>query len=219
MLAPTAWGRVTSGTVTPHLKKAIGMAYVPVELAARDTELSIDVRGRRLRARGRADAVLQAFAPRVCAVERRRLLSGPAGRQAEPRVTIDGRGEMYPQELKYTKDHEWIRIEDRRGRVGVTHYAQEQLGDVVYVELPEVGSSFRRGEQFGSIESVKAVSDLYCPVDGTVVEVNAALADTPEAVNQDPHATWMIVLELDNPADAGALLDAAAYGELVGGAG
>ena len=126
---------------------------------------------------------------------------------------------MYPQELKYTKDHEWIRIEDGRGRVGVTHYAQEQLGDVVYVELPEVGSSFRQGEQFGSIESVKAVSDLYCPVDGTVVEVNTTLADTPEAVNQDPHATWMIVLELDDPGDAGALLDAAAYGELVGGAG
>ena len=126
---------------------------------------------------------------------------------------------MYPQELKYTKDHEWIRIEEGRGRVGVTHYAQEQLGDVVYVELPAAGRSFEQGEQFGSIESVKAVSDLYCPVGGTVVEVNAALADTPEAVNQDPHAAWMIVLELDDPDDAGGLLDAAAYGKLVGGAG
>ena len=126
---------------------------------------------------------------------------------------------MYPQELKYTRDHEWIRVENGRGRVGVTHYAQEQLGDVVFVELPQVGSSFKKGEQFGSIESVKAVSDLYCPVAGTVVEVNAALTDTPEAVNRDPHVTWMIVLELDNPDDAGALLDAAAYGELVGGAG
>ena len=126
---------------------------------------------------------------------------------------------MYPQELKYTKDHEWIRVADGRGRVGVTDYAQEQLGDVVYVELPEVGRSFRQGEQFGSIESVKAVSDLYCPVAGTVVEVNQALADKPETVNQDPHAAWMIVLALDNPDDVGALLDAAAYGELVGGAG
>ena len=126
---------------------------------------------------------------------------------------------MYPQELKYTKDHEWIRIEEGRGRVGVTHYAQEQLGDVVYVELPETGRSFKQGEQFGSIESVKAVSDLYCPVGGTVVEINAALADTPEAVNQDPHAAWMIVLQLDDPGDPGGLLDAAAYGELVGGAG
>ena len=126
---------------------------------------------------------------------------------------------MYPQDLKYTKDHEWVRVEDGRGRVGVTHYAQEQLGDVVYVELPEAGRSFKQGEQFGSIESVKAVSDLYCPVAGTVVEVNAALADAPETVNQDPHAAWMIVLELDDPADAGGLLDAAAYGALVGGAG
>lgn len=126
---------------------------------------------------------------------------------------------MYPRDLKYTKDHEWVRVEGGRGRVGVTHYAQEQLGDVVYVELPEAGRSFKRGEQFGSIESVKAVSDLYCPVGGTVVEVNAALADAPETVNRDPHAAWMIVLELDDPADAGALLDAAAYGELVGGAG
>lgn len=125
---------------------------------------------------------------------------------------------MYPRDLKYTKDHEWVRVEGGRGRVGVTHYAQEQLGDVVYVELPETGRSFKRGEQFGSIESVKAVSDLYCPVGGTVVEVNAVLADAPETVNRDPHAAWMIVLELDDPADAGDLLDAAAYGELVGGA-
>ena len=126
---------------------------------------------------------------------------------------------MYPRELKYTKDHEWIRVEDGRGRVGVTDHAQEQLGDVVYVELPEVGRAFRQGEQFGSIESVKAVSDLYCPVGGTVVEVNRDLADRPEAVNQDPHAAWMIVLALDDPGDVDALLDAAAYGALVGEAG
>ncbi len=126
---------------------------------------------------------------------------------------------MYPEELKYTKDHEWIRVADGRGHVGVTDYAQEQLGDVVYVELPEVGRSFRQGEQFGSIESVKAVSDLYCPVGGTVVDVNRTLADSPETVNRDPHAAWMIVLALDDPDDAGMLLDAAAYGELVGGAG
>ena len=126
---------------------------------------------------------------------------------------------MYPQELKYTKDHEWIRLEDGRGRVGITQYAQEQLGDVVYVELPETGRSFQQGEQFGSIESVKAVSDLYCPVSGTVVDVNRTLADTPEAVNQDPHSTWLIVLKPDDPGDVGALLDAAAYAELVDGAG
>ena len=126
---------------------------------------------------------------------------------------------MYPEELKYTKDHEWVRIDGGRCHVGVTDYAQEQLGDVVYVELPEVGSSFGQGDQFGSIESVKAVSDLYCPVGGTVVDVNRMLTDKPEAVNRDPYATWMIVLAPDDPGDVGALLDAAAYGELVGGAG
>lgn len=126
---------------------------------------------------------------------------------------------MVPQELHYTNDHEWVRVEGDRGRVGVTDYAQEQLGDVVYVELPEVGRRFGRGEQFGSIESVKAVSDLYCPLSGTVVEVNGSLADSPEAINEDPHAAWMIVLALDDPGEAGTLLDAAAYGALVGGAG
>ena len=126
---------------------------------------------------------------------------------------------MYPRELQYTNDHEWIRVEGGRGRVGVTDYAQEQLGDVVYVELPEVGRALKQGEQFGSIESVKAVSDLYCPVSGTVVDVNRVLAEQPEAVNRDPHATWMIVLALDDPDEVGTLLDAAAYGALVGGAG
>ena len=126
---------------------------------------------------------------------------------------------MYPQELKYTRDHEWIRVEGGRGHVGVTDYAHGQLGDVVYVEQPEIGRSFRQGEQFGSIESVKAVSDLFCPAGGTVVDVNRTLADGPEAVNRDPHATWMIVLALDDPGDVDRLLDAAAYREFVGGAG
>ena len=128
-------------------------------------------------------------------------------------------GYEYPEGLLYDPEHWWIRVEGDRGRVGVTHYAQEQLGDVVYVELPEVGRALKKGEQFGSIESVKAVSDLYCPVSGTVVDVNRSLADQPEAVNRDPHAAWMIVLALDDPGEAGALLDAAAYGALVGGAG
>ena len=123
---------------------------------------------------------------------------------------------MYPSELKYTKDHEWIRITGKTGRVGVTDYAQEHLGDVVYVELPAVGTSLRRGDQFGSIESVKAVSDLYAPVSGEVVEVNTAVVDHPEAVNRNPHEAWMIVIALDDPDEADALLDAAGYGDLVG---
>ena len=123
---------------------------------------------------------------------------------------------MYPQGYRYTKDHEWIAVEGDRGRVGVTDYAQKQLGDVVFVELPEVGRTLAVGEQFGTVESVKAVSELYSPVAGEVVEVNAPLADKPETINQDPHgAAWMIVIKLKDPAAAGELLDAAAYQALV----
>ena len=121
----------------------------------------------------------------------------------------------YPAGLKYTKDHEWIELSNDRGKVGITDYAQQQLGDVVYVELPEVGAKLKQGQSFGTIESVKAVSELYSPVTGEVVEVNAALKDKPEAVNADPHATWMIAIKLTNPGEAGALLDATQYQALV----
>ena len=121
----------------------------------------------------------------------------------------------YPTELKYTKDHEWLRLSEGAGQVGITDYAQEQLGDVVYVELPEVGRVFAQGEQFGSVESVKAVSDLYCPVSGEVVEVNSALDTQPELVNKDPHENWMIVVELSKPDELVSLIDADAYGELI----
>jgi len=123
---------------------------------------------------------------------------------------------MYPQDFRYTNDHEWIHSEGDRGRVGITDYAQKQLGDVVFLELPEVGRSLKAGEQFGTVESVKAVSELYSPVAGEVVEVNAALAAKPEAINKDPHgAAWMIVLKIADPAGLAALLDAAAYEALV----
>lgn len=122
---------------------------------------------------------------------------------------------MYPTDRLYTKDHEWVAVSGTTARVGITHYAQAQLGDVVYVELPEVGQRFESGAQFGSIESVKAVSDLYCPLAGRVTEVNTALASAPEAVNADPHGAWMLALELTDPAAAAGLLDAAAYAELV----
>ena len=122
---------------------------------------------------------------------------------------------MYPADLKYSKDHEWISVTDDIGRVGITDYAQQQLGDVVYVELPEAGRIFKQGEQFGSIESVKAVSDLFCPVSGEVVEVNAALSDAPESVNQHAHDAWMIAIKLSNPDELAGLLDADAYSELV----
>jgi glycine cleavage system H protein len=121
----------------------------------------------------------------------------------------------YPTKYRYTKDHEWLDVEGDRGRVGITDYAQRQLGDVVYLELPEVGKPVTAGQSFGTIESVKAVSELYAPVSGEVVEVNAPLKQKPEDVNADPHGSWMIVIRLSRPAEADALLDAAQYEALV----
>jgi glycine cleavage system H protein len=120
----------------------------------------------------------------------------------------------YPTDLKYTKDHEWVRVSGDQARVGITDYAQKQLGDVVYLELPEVGRSFSKGDVFGTIESVKAVSELYAPVSGEVVEVNSDLSQRPEAVNSDPHGAWMIVLKLASGGDTTDLLDANAYTDL-----
>ena len=121
----------------------------------------------------------------------------------------------YPPHLKYTKDHEWVEIAGDRATVGITDYAQQQLGDVVYIELPEVGAKLKQGQSFGTIESVKAVSELYAPVSGEVVEVNAALKDKPETVNADPHGSWMIALKLTNPSESGGLLDSAQYQDLL----
>lgn len=121
----------------------------------------------------------------------------------------------YPAGLKYTRDHEWIDLAGDRGRVGITDYAQRQLGDVVYVDLPEVGAKLKAGQSFGTIESVKAVSELYSPVSGEVVEVNAVLKEKPETVNSDPHGSWMIVLRLTSPGETGSLLDATQYQDLV----
>jgi len=121
----------------------------------------------------------------------------------------------YPAGFKYTKDHEWIEVAGDRGKVGITDYAQQQLGDVVYLELPDVGAKLKAGQSFGTIESVKAVSELYSPVTGEVVDVNSSLKDKPETVNKDPHASWMIVVRLANPGEAGALLDATQYQDLV----
>ena len=122
---------------------------------------------------------------------------------------------MYPSDRQYTKEHEWVSVSGKTARVGITDYAQQQLGDVVFVELPEVGRSFTQGAQFGSIESVKAVSDLYCPMGGTVVEVNTTLVDRPETVNADPHGAWIIAVELTNPDQTAGLIDATAYAQLV----
>jgi len=122
---------------------------------------------------------------------------------------------MYPNELKYTKDHEWVRVDGAEATVGITDFAQKQLGDVVFVELPEIGRKVKQGEVFGTIESVKAVSELFSPVSGQVVAVNTNLANHPETVNATPHETWMIRLKPDSASEADALLDAAAYSALV----
>jgi glycine cleavage system H protein len=121
---------------------------------------------------------------------------------------------MYPSDLKYTKEHEWIRIEGNEAHVGITDYAQKQLGDVVYLELPDVGRTVKKGDVFGTIESVKAVSELYSPVSGEVTEVNTRLAEKPEAVNTDPHGSWMIVVKVGDSGETSDLLDSAQYGEL-----
>ncbi|MDE3155894.1 MAG: glycine cleavage system protein GcvH [Acidobacteriota bacterium] len=118
-----------------------------------------------------------------------------------------------PASYRYTKDHEWI--DTATGRVGITDYAQQQLGDVVFVDLPEVGAKVTQGQSFGTIESVKAVSELFAPVSGEVSAVNASLKDKPEVVNSEPHTTWMIAIKMSNPGEAAGLLDAAQYAELV----
>lgn len=123
---------------------------------------------------------------------------------------------MYPQQYRYSKDHEWILVEGEIGRVGITDYAQKALGDVVFLELPEVGRTLTAGEQFGTVESVKAVSELYSPVTGEVVKVNADLVGKPEVINKDPHgAAWMIEIRITDATSAASLLDAAAYQALV----
>jgi glycine cleavage system H protein len=119
---------------------------------------------------------------------------------------------MYPSDYRYTKEHEWIKVASDTGTIGITDYAQHELGDVVFVELPAVGAKITAGQVFGTVESVKAVSEIFAPVSGVVTEANAALSSTPETVNNDPHgAGWLIKVKLANPADVSGLMDAAAY--------
>ncbi len=122
-----------------------------------------------------------------------------------------------PKELKYTEDHEWVRVTGKTAVVGITDYAQGELGDIVFIELPQVGSEVAQGASFGTIEAVKTVSDLFAPVGGKVIEVNAALADKPEQVNKSPYVDgWMIKLEVADPAEVAKLMDADAYRGHVG---
>jgi glycine cleavage system H protein len=121
----------------------------------------------------------------------------------------------YPKDYKYTKEHEWIQVNGNTGAVGITNHAQEALGDIVFVELPKVGAALQQGKSFGTVESVKAVSELYAPASGKVTAVNEALNQTPENVNKDAHAAWMIKIELSNPSEVNALLSADDYEKYV----
>jgi glycine cleavage system H protein len=121
----------------------------------------------------------------------------------------------YPTDYKYTKEHEWIKADGNNATIGITHHAQESLGDIVFVDLPKVGSEITSGKPFGSVESVKAVSDLYAPVSGTVTELNADLATAPEQINKDAHNAWMIKITLKNPSELNSLLSAADYEKFV----
>jgi glycine cleavage system H protein len=121
----------------------------------------------------------------------------------------------YPTDRKYTKEHEWIQMNGTSAAVGITDHAQEELGDIVFVDLPKVGAELAAGKTFGSVESVKAVSDLYAPASGTVTEINGDLATAPEKVNKDPHGSWMMKITLKNPSELDALLSAADYEKFV----
>ena len=119
---------------------------------------------------------------------------------------------MYPADYRYTKDHEWIKVQGDIGTIGITDYAQQELGDVVFVDVPKVGAKLAPGKSFGSVESVKAVSEIYSPVSGEVTETNNLLVDAPEKINTDPHNTaWLIKLKLADPKEVASLMDAAAY--------
>lgn len=118
----------------------------------------------------------------------------------------------FPANLRYTKDHEWVKLDGNVATIGITDYAQRELGDIVYVEVETIGKSLKAGDVFGTVEAVKTVSDLFLPVDGTITELNSALANSPESVNSDPYGEgWMIKMTVNNPADVEQLMDAAAY--------
>ncbi len=123
----------------------------------------------------------------------------------------------FPDNIKYTKDHEWIRTEGNTAYVGITDFAQSELGDIVYVDIPTLNQSLKKDEVFGTVEAVKTVSDLLLPVSGKILEINGALNDQPESVNKDPYGEgWMVKISVDNPAELNELMDASAYGQMVG---
>jgi glycine cleavage system H protein len=124
---------------------------------------------------------------------------------------------MYPENFRYTKEHEWVRVEGDTGTIGITDHAQQELGDIVYVDLPKPGARVEQGKTIGSVESVKAVSDIYSPVTGEVIEINQTLADAPEKLNEDPHGeAWLVKIKLSAPGEFASLMSAAEYQAYIG---
>ncbi len=121
----------------------------------------------------------------------------------------------YPNDLKYTREHEWVKVDGKTATVGITNYAQEQLGDIVFVELPKAGTELTKGKSFGTVESVKSVSEIFAPVSGKVIAVNEALATAPEKINNDAHGSWMIRIEAKDPGNTNGLLSAADYEKFI----
>ena len=121
----------------------------------------------------------------------------------------------YPNGYKYTKEHEWVKVEGDTGTIGITDYAQNSLGDIVFVELPKVGANLEKGKTFGTVESVKAVSDIYAPVSGTVTAINEELTKSPEKINSDAHGSWIVKVKLANPGDSSGLMSAADYEKFI----
>jgi glycine cleavage system H protein len=125
---------------------------------------------------------------------------------------------MYPPDYRYTKDHEWVKVEGSSATIGITDYAQHELGDVVFAELPKVGARLKSGESFGTVESVKAVSDVFAPVSGEITEINSALVDSPETINRDPHGSaWLVKMRLTDPQEVSGLMDASSYETYIAG--
>jgi len=124
---------------------------------------------------------------------------------------------MYPENFRYTKEHEWVRVDGDTATIGITNHAQQELGDIVYIDLPKPGARAEQGKTMGSVESVKAVSDIYSPISGEVTEINPSLADAPEKLNEDPHGeAWLVKIKLSNPAEVEKLMSAAEYQAYIG---
>ena len=182
-------GEVTSGTFSPCLERGIGMAYVPARVPTRARQIEIDVRGRMRRRRDHAQASLQ-----------------------KGTVSTDMADPSYPDDLHYHPEHDWARVDGDSATFGITWYAQDALGEVVFFDAPKVGAEVSKDQAYTEVESVKAVSDVIAPLSGEVIAVNESLADKPETINEDPYGEgWLVKVRLTDPSEVDVLMDSAEY--------